>query len=59
MIFYNRPNNILARQPKTKVLKAIETYLELPKIERPGAAWLIEMMEESQRQLGMEEAALL
>lgn len=55
MIFYNWPDATLARKPKSKVLATLEVYLKLPKAERPGAAWLIEMMEESQRQLGMNE----
>jgi hypothetical protein len=56
MIFYNWPDAALARNSKSRVLATLEAYLKLPKTDRPGAAWLIEMMEESQRQLGMSEA---
>lgn len=55
MIFYNWPDAAIARNAKAKVLKTLEAYLRLPKPERQGASWLVETMEESQRQLGMEE----
>ena len=58
MVFYNYtgPNAQAMRKPKAKVLAVLEKWLRLPKSQRPGAAWLIETMEESQRQLGMKEA---
>ncbi|PQE28476.1 cytochrome P450 protein [Rutstroemia sp. NJR-2017a BBW] len=55
MIWYNWPKAPQARDPMEKVKKTIESYLTLPKTDRPGAAWLISTMEEAQRQLGMED----
>ena len=58
MVFYNwtGPNVQAMRKPKAKVLAVLEEWLRLPKAQRQGTAWLIETMEESQRQLGMKEA---
>ena len=58
MVFYNYtgPDAQAMRKPKAKELAVLEKWLRLPKSQRPGAAWLIETMEESQRQLGMKEA---
>lgn len=55
MIFYDWPSSHAAREPKDRVLKTLELYLALPKVDRPGTAWLIDAMEESQEQLGMEK----
>jgi hypothetical protein len=43
------------QKPKASVLAILEDWLKLPKAERSGAAWLIQAMEESQRQLGIGE----
>lgn len=55
MIFYRWPNAAVARNAKEKILTVLEAYLRLPKPERQGASWIIESMEDSQRQLGMKE----
>ena len=56
MVWYKWPDATLMRTPKAKVLKTLERYLAMPKEKRPGAAWIITTMEESQRQLGMNDA---
>ena len=57
MVFYNwkGPGAQAMHKPKARVLNILEDWLKLPKTERSGAAWLIETMEESQRQLGMDD----
>ena len=54
MLWYNWPNASPMRTPKAKVLRTLERYLSLPKEERLGAAWIIDKLEDSQRQLGMK-----
>ena len=56
MIFYNMPGAAIARNAKAKVLRTLEAYLSLPKTKRQGASWLVETMEDAQRQLGMKES---
>ncbi|MCJ1386958.1 hypothetical protein MMC17_010087 [Xylographa soralifera] len=56
MVWYKWPDATLMRTPKAKVLKTLEEYLALPKEKRSGVAWIIETMEDSQRNLGMNES---
>ena len=56
MVWYKWPDATLMRTPKAKVLKALEEYLSLPKEKRSGVAWIIETMEDSQRNLGMNDS---
>lgn len=56
MVWYKWPNATLMRTPKAKVLKTLENYVGLPKEKRTGIAWMIETMEDSQRNLGMNDA---
>ena len=55
MVFYDWPQRAVATNPMQKVLAVIEAYLDLPKTERPDAAWLIDMIEEAQGQLDMRK----
>ena len=58
MIFFNWPGPQAkkAREPMTRVLHTLERFIDLPKADRPGTAWLIDTMEESSRQLGIKPA---
>ena len=39
---------------KDKATAAFERYFSLPRRERPGAAWIIQMLEDDMRRLGMD-----
>ena len=56
MVWYKWPNASLMKTPKARVLRTFEMFLRLPKEKRLGAAWIIETMEDSQRQLGMRDS---
>ena len=40
---------------KSKLTKTLQRYLALPEEERPGAAYIVETMEATQRALGTSE----
>lgn len=37
---------------RAKLVMAVDTYLKLPKDQKPGGAWLIEKMESETRKIG-------
>lgn len=54
-LWYKWPNAKKMHTAKFKVIKTLIRYLALPKEERPGAAYIVETMETTQRALGTSE----
>lgn len=54
-LWYKWPNAKKMHEAKSKVIKTLRRYLALPKEERPGAAYIVETMETTQRALGTSE----
>lgn len=54
-LWYKWPNATKMHAAKSKLAKTLQRYLALPKEERPGAAFIVETMEKTQRALGMSE----
>ena len=57
-LWYKWPNATKMHTAKSKLTKTLEHYLALPKKERPGAAYIVERMETTQRVLGTSEKDL-
>lgn len=55
MLWYNWPNATKMHAAKSKLAETLQRYLAHPKEERPGAAYIVERMETSQRALGLSE----
>ncbi|KAF7511886.1 hypothetical protein GJ744_003119 [Endocarpon pusillum] len=54
-LLYKWPGATQTRAAKSQCIKTIQQYLALPKHERPGAAYVVEVMEATQRALGIPE----
>ena len=54
-LVYKWPNATKMHTAKAKMTNALVRYLALPREERKGAAYLVEMMEKTQRALGFSE----
>lgn len=54
-LWYKWPNAIQMHAAKSKLAKTLQRYLALPREERPGAAYIVEKIEETQRALGIPE----
>lgn len=55
MLWYNWPNATKMHAAKFKLTETLQRYLAHPKEEKPGAAYIVERMETSQRALGLSD----
>ncbi|ERF70298.1 hypothetical protein EPUS_06339 [Endocarpon pusillum Z07020] len=54
-LWHKWPKTTQMRAAKSQCIKTMQQYLALPKHERPGAAYMVEIMETTQRALGIPE----
>lgn len=54
-LLYKWPRATQMCAAKSQCIKTMQQYLALPKHERPGAAYIVEVMEATQRALGIPE----